>query len=133
LDDDVFFNWTIQYTMTVSRSSLFFRAKHKIHLDTFQLLLPALSSLGNLVVDINVSTSFFQFHLHSTLSNFIFFNSIYIQLCPILSLSIPFTFNFVQFYLFQFHLHSTLSNFISFFAQLCMSHFILQISLKGFH
>jgi hypothetical protein len=60
------------------------------------------------------------------------FNSIYIQLCPISSLSIPFTFNFVQFYPFQFHLHSTLSNFISsnsIYIQLCP---ISSLSLLNF-
>jgi hypothetical protein len=34
-DDDVFFNWTTQDTMTVSRSGLPFRFGHEIHLDTF--------------------------------------------------------------------------------------------------
>jgi hypothetical protein len=73
-DDDVFFNWTIQDLMIMLSSGFPFRVGHKIHLDTFQLLLPTLSSPKSLVVDINASTSFFQFPLHSTLFNFMFFS-----------------------------------------------------------
>jgi len=38
-DDDVFFNWTTQDTMTMLKSGLPFQVGHEIHLDTFQLLL----------------------------------------------------------------------------------------------
>jgi hypothetical protein len=58
-DDDVFFNWTIQDTMIMSSSGLPSRAGHKIHLDTFQFLLLALSPLRSLVVGINAFTSLF--------------------------------------------------------------------------
>ncbi len=44
-DDDVFFNWTTEDTMIMSSSGLPFKAGHKIHLDTFQFLLLALSPL----------------------------------------------------------------------------------------
>jgi hypothetical protein len=63
-DDDVFFNWTTQDIMIMSSSGLPFKVGHEIQLDTFQLFLLALSFLNSLVVDINVSTSIFQFLLH---------------------------------------------------------------------
>jgi len=75
LDDDVFFNWTTPDIMIVSWNGLPFQVGHKIHLDTFQFLFPTLSSPDSLVVDINVSTGLFQFHLHLPFSNLISFST----------------------------------------------------------
>jgi len=69
----VFFNMTTQDTMTMLSSGLPFKARHEIHLDTFQFLILALSSPGSLVVDINTSASLFQLLLRLTLSDFNFF------------------------------------------------------------
>jgi hypothetical protein len=63
--------------MIVLSSGLPFRAGHKIHFDTFQLLFLALSSPKSLVVDINASASLFQFPLLSTLSNFMSFSTLF--------------------------------------------------------
>jgi hypothetical protein len=62
-------------TIILSRNGLPFQARHEIHLDTFQLLFLALSSPKSLMVVINGSTSLIQFHLCSTLSNFISFST----------------------------------------------------------
>jgi hypothetical protein len=77
-DDDVFFNYTTQDTMTISSSGLRFRIGHKIHLDIFL----ALSSLG-LGVDIYSSLGLF--------------NSLCVQLCPILSLYLLFFISLILF------------------------------------
>jgi len=73
-DDDVLFNWTIQDTMIMLSSDFPFRTTHNTHLDTFQLLLPTLSHLGSLKIDINASIGLFHFPLHSTMFNLISFS-----------------------------------------------------------
>ncbi len=77
--------------MIMPSGGLPFKVGHEmIHLDTFQLLLPALLPSWSLVVNMNASTGLFQFHLCSTLSNLISFSASFLSFSFCIAIFIEF-------------------------------------------